>query len=155
MVSWLTVGCNDDTIQKRDITIEAFSELKAPVFEISPEKVFSQIGKLGKVGKDTLSPSSQTAWHYQRTGQLLWVNRQGVTPMADTLLQRLIHVDEIGFASTGFKVQEIERMRPSFRVAKLKDASDALLRNIKVCLMDEAFVHQLHEKWGFGIDRLL
>ena len=108
MVSWLTVGCNDDTIQKRDITIEAFSELKAPVFEISPEKVFSQIGKLGKVGKDTLSPSSQTAWHYQRTGQLLWVNKQGVTPMADTLLQRLIHVDEIGFASTGFKVQEIE-----------------------------------------------
>ena len=108
MVSWLTVGCNDDTIQKRDITMEAFSELKAPVFEISPEKVFSQIGKLGKVGKDTLSPSSQTAWHYQRTGQLLWVNRQGVTPMADTLLQRLIHVDEIGFASTGFKVQEIE-----------------------------------------------
>ena len=108
MVSWLTVGCNDDTIQKRDITIEAFSELKAPVFEISPEKVFSQIGKLGKVSKDTLSPSGQTAWHYQRTGQLLWVNRQGVTPMADTLLQRLIHVDEIGFASTGFKVQEIE-----------------------------------------------
>ena len=98
-------GCQ---IQKRDITMEAFSELKAPVFEISPEKVFSQIGKLGKVGKDTLSPSSQTAWHYQRTGQLLWVNRQGVTPMADTLLQRLIHVDEIGFASTGFKVQEIE-----------------------------------------------
>jgi hypothetical protein len=53
------------------------------------------------------------------------------------------------------KVQEIEKMRPSFRVAKLKDASDALLRNIKVCLMDEAFVHQLHERWGFGIDRLL
>ena len=37
MVSWLTVGCNDDTIQKRDITMEAFSELKAPVFEISPD----------------------------------------------------------------------------------------------------------------------
>lgn len=53
------------------------------------------------------------------------------------------------------KIQDLENIRPSHRVEKLKEASDVLLRNIKVCLMDEEFVHGLHDRWGFGIDRLI
>ncbi len=53
------------------------------------------------------------------------------------------------------RVQSIEGMRPSCRVAKLKALSDSLLKNIKTFLMDEGFVHQFQDQWGFGIDRIL
>ena len=108
MVSWLLASCTNDTIQKRDITIEAFSDLKAPVFEISPAKIYANIGKMGKVGKDSLSPVGKTALYYQEGNQLLWVSKMGVTSMADTLLHRLARVGEIGFTDTGFCVKEIK-----------------------------------------------
>ena len=37
----------------------------------------------------------------------------------------------------------------------VKDASDKLLANIKEFLADEEFVHELHDKWGFGIDKVI
>ena len=42
-------------------------------------------------------------------------------------------------------------MKSDEKVKYLKDACDKLLRNIKNCLSDEAFIHGLHDKWGFGI----
>ena len=38
-------------------------------------------------------------------------------------------------------IDEIQNMRERVRVKQLKEATDNLLRCIKCCLMDEAFVH--------------
>lgn len=56
MVSLSLVGCNGDSIQKGEITMEAFSDLKTPAFKITPSEIQSALKKMGKVGKDTLSP---------------------------------------------------------------------------------------------------
>lgn len=50
------------------------------------------------------------------------------------------------------RVQEIQDMKSEDKLKYLKDACDKLLRNIKACLSDEPFIHELHDKWGFGID---
>ena len=34
-------------------------------------------------------------------------------------------------------------------------ACDKLLTNIRTCLSDETFIHALHDKWGFGIDKVI
>lgn len=88
--------------------MEAFSDLKTPVFEITPSEIQSSLKKMGTVTKDSLSPGSRTALYYREGGEMLWFGRQGITDMADTLLQQLSHVDEIGFSASGFKVREIE-----------------------------------------------
>lgn len=64
MVSLSLVGCNGDSIQKGEITMEAFSDLKTPAFKITPSEIQSALKKMGKVGKDTLSPSVRTALYY-------------------------------------------------------------------------------------------
>lgn len=54
------------------------------------------------------------------------------------------------------KISEIEGMKEDEnKVRFTKDACDALLREIRVCLEDEQFVHSLHDKWGLGIDKLI
>ena len=50
------------------------------------------------------------------------------------------------------RVHEIQNMKSGDTVKYLKDACDKLLRNIKTCLSDEPFIHELHDKWGFGLD---
>ena len=60
---------------------------------------------------------------------------------------------EMGAESFYARIQEIQDMKkPEDRVKHLKDASDNLLRNIRVVLSDEPFIHLLHDRWGFGLD---
>ena len=113
--SWLLIGCQDGIVQKGDITMEAFSELKAPVFEINPSEIHSSLMNKGVVGKDSMSPDSRTSLYYREGGQMLWFGRQGVTDMADTLVQQLSHVKEIGFSASRFKVRELEESLRRFR----------------------------------------
>lgn len=109
------IGCDNDAIQKRDITIEAFSTLKTPVFEMDSAEIRSVLKKMGQGMKDTLSPEGYIAQYYERGGNLLWIGRQGVTAMADTLVQQLYTVNRIGFSDAYFKANEIENYLQRFK----------------------------------------
>ena len=51
------------------------------------------------------------------------------------------------------RIRDIHNMKTESRkVQCVKDACDKLLKNIRECLSDEDFIHQLHDRWGFGID---
>ncbi len=51
------------------------------------------------------------------------------------------------------RIHDIQNMKTESRkVQCVKDACDKLLKNIRECLSDEPFIHQLHDRWGFGID---
>lgn len=115
VVACLTIGCSDNATQKRDLTIEAFSELKAPVFQMSKSEILADIAKMGHVGKDSLSPRGRTFLHYEQTSRLLWVGKQGLTSQADTLLSCLSNLKRIGFSGSGFKVDEISSDMLRFR----------------------------------------
>ena len=53
------------------------------------------------------------------------------------------------------RLYEIQNSKSDDKVRLVKDASDKLLANIKEFLADEEFVHELHDKWGFGIDKVI
>ena len=115
MVSCFFVGCDKGSIQKGDITMEAFSDLKTPVFEYTPSGIRSALNQMGNVSKDSMSPDSRTALYYQEGGKMLWFGRQGVTDMADTLIHQLSQVGNIGFSGSYFKMGEIEEDLRRFR----------------------------------------
>ncbi len=89
--------------------MEAFSALKTPVFQMDPSDILSALRKLGQVGKDSLSPDSRTALFYRQENSLLWIDRQGVKPVADTLLNALRQMNTIGFSGSHLNVKEIEK----------------------------------------------
>ena len=115
VVACLTIGCSDNATQKRDLTMEAFSALKAPVFQMSKSEILAHIAKMGHVGKDSLSPRGKSFLHYEQTNRLLWVGKQGLTSQADTLLSCLSNLKRIGFSDSGFKVDEISSDMLRFR----------------------------------------
>ncbi len=41
------------------------------------------------------------------------------------------------------------------QVPGLKELVEDLFFNIKSMFMDEEFVHQLHDRWGFGVDKVI
>ena len=53
------------------------------------------------------------------------------------------------------KVSEINQMTSDDKMKCMKVACDKLLTNIRTCLSDETFIHALHDKWGFGIDKVI
>ena len=108
MLSWLLVGCGDGANQKRDITIEAFSALKTPIFEMNPAEIHSALRRMGEGVKDSLSPEGFTAQYYRDGGAMLWLGRQGVTAMADTLLRQLHQIRRMGLSDAYFKAKEID-----------------------------------------------
>ena len=100
----VVTACEKAGFQKSDITMQAFSALKTSAFAIDTNELRSLIGKEGKVGKDSLTPDNRTALYYKDGGQFLWVTRQGVTPMADTLVSLLHRIGDIGLSEKSFKV---------------------------------------------------
>ena len=70
----------------------------------------------------------------------------------DKVLKRFPSLDPVPFYA---EVERIQEMPERYRLRKLKAATDGLFANIKVCLMDEDFVHWLHAKFGIGVDRLI
>lgn len=108
LVSGLFMGCTEDIIQKEDITMEAFSVLKTPIFQMDHTEIQSSLQKMGKGVRDSLSPEGHTAQYYRKGGKMLWIGRQGVTAMADTLLQQLYQVNRIGLSDAYFKTREID-----------------------------------------------
>lgn len=104
----IVTSCNKGAHQKEDITMEAFSALKTPVFEMTPSDIHSALGKYGQIGKDSLSPASRTALFYKQSNGFLWIDRQGVKPAADSLVNALRQLNTIGFSGSHFKLKEIE-----------------------------------------------
>ncbi|MBQ7419780.1 MAG: L,D-transpeptidase family protein [Prevotella sp.] len=115
MVSWILAGCSNGSTQKGDLTLEAFSSLKTPVFEITPSEIQSALKRMGQVGKDSLTPDSRTALYYQENGRMLWFGRQGISDKADTLIQHLSQVGTMGFSDAYFKVKDLEDDLQRFR----------------------------------------
>ena len=115
MLSGLFAGCND-TYQKSDITIEAFSALKTPVFEMEPVKIYAGLEKMGQGMKDTLSPEGYAAQYYREGGKLLWISKQGVMAKADTLVQQLYQINRMGLSEAYFKTKEIDEDLRRFKV---------------------------------------
>ncbi len=53
------------------------------------------------------------------------------------------------------KVQEIQDMKRGDKIGKLKDACAKLLMDIRALLSDEEFVHQLHDRYGIGVQQVI
>lgn len=90
------------------ITIEAFAELRTPIYSLNSNKIRDKIVALcNSEGKRTVS-DRYVCSYYAAKGDFLWIECFGVDERADTLIQYLKAVNEIGFSQSAFCVDDME-----------------------------------------------
>lgn len=131
--------------------MQAFSALKTSAFAIDTNELRSLIGKEGKVGRDSLTPDSRTALYYKDGGQFLWVTRQGVTPMADTLVSLLHRIGDIGLSEKSFKVEAIEENLQRFNSLDFdeKHPATAIAAQLEYQLTNSYLRYVAGQRYGF------
>ena len=151
VVSFVFIGCDKGSIQKSEISTEAFSSLRTPVFEISPSEIQLKLKKMGQVGRDSLSPDNRTALYYHDGGQMLWFDRQGITDMADTLIQRLFQVNRIGFSDAFFRVKDLEGELQRFKALDFdkKHTVNDVIAHLEYNLTRAYLTYVAGQQYGF------
>ena len=101
--------------------MEAFSDMKTPAFVINPQLIDQNLKQLMANDRQQTEADKQTRACYN--GQLLWVDKYGVDEKADTLLNWLHKVGEIGLTERSFGVGQIEKDLERMRTLAFDDAN--------------------------------
>lgn len=88
--------------------MEAFSDMKTPAFVINPQLIDQNLSQLLANDRQQTEADKQMRACYN--GQLLWVDKYGVDEKADTLLNWLHKVGEIGLTERSFGVSQMKRI---------------------------------------------
>ena len=113
----LLTGCDSwDAHKERNITMEAFSDMKTPNFIFDLKVIRQQLHEMVKAEQGSTEADKQTCNYYRENGHpLLWIDDMGVDERADSLMAWLQTVKEIGFSEQSFDVaniiQDMQRMR--------------------------------------------
>jgi murein L,D-transpeptidase YcbB/YkuD len=86
-----------------------YDSLRNEEWNLNPEKLHDELGRLVKSSTKQMKADRKAIDYYQAHGELLWVNRQGVSSQADSLLASLRLVGEMGLNADEFFVAQIER----------------------------------------------
>lgn len=121
----LTACRADGTHKNREITMEAFSDMKTPAFVISQRQIESNLSRLMEYDTQHTEADKQARSCYQ--GRLLWIDKYGVSAKADTLLHWLQTVDELGLTQRSFGVPQIEEDLRRMRTLDFDKASPVSL----------------------------
>ena len=122
----LFIGCSSGAQHKdRDITMEAFSDMKTPAFVFSQQLIDQNLNRLMADDRQHTEADKQARAYYK--GHLLWIDKFGVSDKADTLLNWLHTVNEIGLTERSFGVDKIERDLNRMRTLAFDDANPVSL----------------------------
>ena len=110
LVLLLMTGCSNwDAGRNKQITMEAFSDMRTPVFVFALDDIRAELQAQVKADSSKTEADRQTRGYYRDAANgLVWVSRMGVDERADTLLSWLRQVGESGFSERAFMVNAIE-----------------------------------------------
>lgn len=91
------------------MTMEAFSDMKTPVFVFEGDVVVGRLRQLAAAERPAVAADRATRYYYQHATRLLWIDTGGADQRADTLLAWLHTVGTLGFTEHSFSVDDIER----------------------------------------------
>jgi len=149
----LLCGCNNTAHKERQITVEAFSQLKTPAFVYSVSTIRSQLQLLAKSDEGSTLPDRQTRRYYQEGPHpLIWISRAGVDVQADSLLAWLHLLKEIGMSEEAFHVSEIEhdlhRLR-TLDVGEGRNSISQLMARLEYQLTRACLRYCYGQRFGF------
>ena len=121
----LLTGCGKDTFKNKEITMEAFSDMKAPAFVFDFQQQAQLIRELARQeGAVTEADRRVRNFYEQPDVQPVWIDKAGVDHRADSLLAHLHQVSDVGFSEQAFYVDAIERDLQRLRQLQFTEGTD-------------------------------
>ena len=121
----LLTGCGKDTFKNKEITMEAFSDMKAPAFVFDFQQQAQLIRELARQeGAVTEADRRVRNFYEQPDVQPVWIDKAGVDHRADSLLAHLHQVSDVGFSEQAFYVDAIERDLQRLRQLQFAEGTD-------------------------------
>ena len=114
------------------VSLDDFATLRTSRYDISADRVFSNIRTLILSDKSNSPADMHARKHYNTSMEVLWITRDGVSAKADTLLSYISHVDSLGFSRDKFYYsllkEDLQRVRTlDFDSIKTADNSSPIL----------------------------
>ena len=106
---FLLTGCHETTTHtKRNLTLDAFSNLKAEEYALSSQLINESLEHICKNDTDNSIAANHTRKYYQEGGDLVWTDVLGVDERADTLIEILrVKLPEMGFSERKYHFAQI------------------------------------------------
>lgn len=122
-ILFLLAGCDKGPSNPNvNITIEAFADLKTQNYILDSDKIRRNIMSLCKTGEEGGASERYIRDYYLNNGLFLWIERAGVDERADTLLNYLRSVDDMGFSTSAFCVDDISADLKRIRTLDFDDS---------------------------------
>ena len=126
LTALLLAACGKDhSFKNKEITMEAFSDMKTPAFVFDIQQIARLINETAqREGAVTEADRRARDYYAQPDAPLLWVDRAGADHRADSLLTYLHQVGDIGFSEQAFYVEAIECDLQRLRQLQFGEGSD-------------------------------
>ena len=153
MAVMLMTGCFGENHHKnRNITMEAFSDMKTPAFVYDFASVKSQLSEIALQDvPQTAADRAVRSYYLEGADHLVWVDRWGVDSRPDTLLNWLRMVREMGMNERAFYVDAIEPLLQRLRQMDLRANTDVnqLAAQLEYRLSKACMRYVYGQRFGF------
>lgn len=92
----------------RQVGLSDFAELRTSKYEISDDRIFTDIKRLISREESQCIADIHTRRHYIHTTEMLWITRSGVSVNADSLLACVSRVDTLGLSREYFYYTQLK-----------------------------------------------
>ena len=105
----LLAACEEsDTPFKRNLSLEAFDDMKADEYALNAPLVREYLEHISRADNDSCLSASRVKKYYREKGGIVWIDALGIDCRADSLLSTLkARLPEMGFNMKVFKVKQI------------------------------------------------
>ena len=147
----LFVSCEEEKkYSNRDITIEAFSEMKTPSFAINSRTIRQKLKLIVKADTGKFAAEKRVRSYYRENNPFLWIDRHGIDDRADSLVAYLEQVEETGISSEFYNVKSIKSDLSKLRELKFTDDDDvnAVMARLEFNLTRAYMVYAACQRYG-------
>ena len=148
----LFVSCEEEKkYSNRDITIEAFSEMKTPSFAINSRTIRQKLKLIVKADTGKFAAEKRVRSYYRENNPFLWIDRHGIDDRADSLVAYLEQVEETGISSEFYNVKLIKSDLSKLRELIFTDDDDvnAVMARLEFNLTRAYMVYAACQRYGY------
>lgn len=127
LLALLLQSCHDNVVNPyQSIDLNALEDMKLSSYALNSQKIRNHLGKIAKQDNDSMIADYRTRGYYMHDGAFLWIDRHGLDARADTLLQYLSMVEQMGFDKKKFSIPQIDKDLQRIRQLDLVDDGDTI-----------------------------
>lgn len=146
-------SCHDEVNNPyKELTLEAFSDLKVSEYKLNSHKIRNHIDKLIKGDGAPYSMDKRVRQYYADRKPFIWINRLGVRSNADTLLGVIQKAGYHGLSTRMLRVSQIEKDIKAIRNLDVIDSDDdinMIMARLEYNLTRAYFRYSVGQNFGF------